>query len=67
MNAVIPFSIKKSDSKECIIFSEEMLETAKEIVSILKKNNCTISQANEIFQVIITKSLENMDIADPFR
>lgn len=66
MNAVVPVSIRRSDSKNLIAFSDETLEIIKEIVSVLKKNHCTISQSNEIFQIIITKMLDNMDITDIF-
>jgi len=66
MNAVVPILLKRSDSKDLIVFSDETLETIKEIVAVLKKNHCTISQSNEIFQIIITKMLDNMDITDIF-
>lgn len=66
MNAIVPFSIKESDSKECIIVSDKYQKIIKEIVLILKKHHCTISQSNEIFKIIIAKMLNDMSISDNF-
>ena len=66
MNAIIPLLIKESDSKECIVISDKYQKVVKEIVSILKKYHCTISQSNEIFKIIIAKLLNDMSIPDIF-
>ena len=47
-------------------FRQISKKIVKEIVLILKKHHCTISQSNGIFKIIIAKMLNDMNTPDIF-